>query len=625
MRPLVLVGLRGARDRDLVFHPAERAPLVLSSLVPAIDQEQILAFYQEILVAGGRLPRIEVDWVRSLLPTDRRFLRAMRERHGAQRALVVVKVQRPPGDQGMVDLHDVLAQPEVDAFEHVAISAQDPMLNESLVRLAQLAQFVTEIAQERYDEIAEELGLRREAFHSIQHRLMALLNPVDILEGVNALIDVQDEAMALPLAASAEFQSVADGPVRGTLATVEDRVVWRLLSRMFGARPVEEQVLLTAFALNKSEDARTVLKSRHEGAHARLRAAQLIRNEDLAGWATWLREPRQDELLRGAIERNRSRRGEETGWLVSTLKWFPDFRGRERGGDLHRRIFAIFGLINAGKYARADEELRSLELALDETGVSDEVRGDFWDAVGRVRLLTGRSNEGIDALKHAVSLLEKSGAAPTSRGITMNVLAQALRANGRWAEAEPMFREALRLAEEGGDPAKSRGITLHGLARALLDNGRWAEAEPLFREALRLAEVGGDTPTSRGITLDALARGLRDNGRWADAEPMFREALRLKEAGGATPTSRGITLDALARGLRDNGWWAEAEPLFREAMRLKEEGGDTTKSRSSTLRALAQGLRDNGREAEAEPLLREAVRLTTDVGDGSPSSGRGPS
>jgi tetratricopeptide (TPR) repeat protein len=616
MKPLHLVGLRGANDQKLIFHPPERAPLVLTSLVPPMDQEQILGFYQQVLAPSGQLPRIEVEWGQSMLPTDRRFLQTMRERHGAQEVLVVVRVLR---DQPMVDLNQILAQPELDAFQHVAISAVDPMRNESLVRLSELAQFVTEVAQERYEEIADELGLRQEAFHSIQHRLRVLLNPVDILEAVNALIDVQDEAKAIALASPRGHEGAGqDGPrPEEAKSTFEDQVVWRILSRVFHARPVEEQVLLAAFALDKQKLGAKLLGARWKSAHARLRAAQLIRNDELAGWATWLKEAKQEDLLRQAVSVHYARRRDEVRWIGQARKWFRDHQGRKRGGELHPRIVAVFDLINAGKYGRAKEELNTIEPLLSGREVSDTVRGDFWDALGRVKLSIGQATDGLEALQRAVDLLEKGQATATRRAATLTELASGLRDNRRWLEAEPLFREALRLAEEGGDTPTSRSITMAELASGLRDNRRWLEAEPLFREALRLAEEGSDTPTNRSITMAELARGLRDNGRWSEAEPLFREALRLAEEGGATSTSRAITMHALARGLLGNGRWSEAEPLLREASRLKEEGGATPTSRAITMHELASGLRDNGRWSEAEPLFREALRLAEEGGDTS--------
>jgi len=584
-----------------------------------MDQEQILGFYQQVLAPSGQLPRIEVEWGQSMLPTDRRFLQTMREGHGAQEVLVVVRVLR---DQPMVDLHQILAQPELDAFQYVAISAVDPMRNESLVRLSELAQFVTEVAQERYEEIADELGLRQEAFHSIQHRLRVLLNPVDILEAVNALIDVQDEAKAIALASPRGLEGAGpDGPRLGAMSTFEDQVVWRILSRVFHARPVEEQVLLAAFALDKQNQGANLLDGRWKSAHARLRYAQLIRNDGLAGWATWLKEGKQEELLRQAVSGHHARRKDEVRWLGQARKWFRDHQEHKREGELHARIFAVFGLINAGKYGRAEEELNTIEPLLSGREVSDEVRGDFWDARGRVKLSMGQASDGIQALKRAVDLLGKGQATATSRSATLTMLACGLRDNGRWAEAEPLFREALRLAEEGGDTPTSRAITMHELARGLRDNRCWLEAEPLFREAIRLAEEGGDTPTSRAITMHALARGLNDNGHWSEAEPLFREALRLAEEGGDTPASRAIIMDELARGLRDNGRWSEAEPLFREALLLKLGDNAEPVSLAATMDHLARGLRDHGCWAEAEPLFREALRLKEEALDKSKSIG----
>lgn len=522
MRPLHLVGLRGASDQELIFHPAERAPLVLTSLVPAMDQEQILSFYQQVLVAKGQLPRIEVEWGRSLLPTDRRFLQVMRERHGAQKMLVVVRVLR---DQPIVDLHEILAQPEIDAFEHVAISALDPMQNESLVRLAELAQFVTDVAHERYQEIADELGLPSESFNTIQHRLRMLLNPVDVLEAVNALIDVQDEAKAIALAAPVGQLSLFSDS--GVAATVEDQVVWRILSRVFEARPVEEQVLLTGLALGKKDEIAGILGAGHETPQARLRAAQLIRNGELAGWAQWLREPKQRDLLRDAITHATMRRRSESRWLGQVQSWFRDPRGPQQGGDVHARILAVFGLINAGKYGRAEEELNTIAPLLSGDGVSDEVRGDFWDAIGWVRLAMGQPAKGLEALGQAVAFFDKGRTPPARRAITMDGLARGLRDSGRWSEAEPLFREALRLKEEDGASATSRAVTIHNLARGLRDNGRWSEAEPLFREALRLKEEAGDKAASIRGTMDALAAGLRANGRIAEADALTEQAARL--------------------------------------------------------------------------------------------------
>jgi tetratricopeptide (TPR) repeat protein len=583
-----------------------------------MDQEQILGFYQQVLAPSGQLPRIEVEWGQSMLPTDRRFLQTMRERHGAQEVLVVVRVLR---DQPMVDLNQILAQPELDAFQHVAISAVDPMRNESLVRLSELAQFVTEVAQERYEEIADELGLRQEAFHSIQHRLRVLLNPVDILEAVNALIDVQDEAKAIALASPHGHEGAGpDGSRLGATSTFEDQVVWRILSRVFDARPVEEQVLLTAFVLDKQNQGSKLLGARWKSAHARLRAAQLIRNDELAGWATWLKEAKQEDLLWQAVSVHHALRRDEVRWLGQARKWFRDHQESKRGGELHARIFAVFGLINAGKYGRAEEELNTIEPLLSGREVSDEVRGDFWDALGWVKLSMGQAMDGIEALQRAVDLLEKKGqATATRRAATLTMLARGLRDNGRWAEAEPLFREALRLAEEGGATLTHHAITIDDLARGLRDNGHWAEAEPLFREALRLKEEGGATPTSRAITMHELARGLSDNGCWAEAEPFFREALRLKEEGGDTPASRAITMHELARGLLDNGRWADAEPLFREALRLKRDDNAKPVSLAVTMDHLSRGLRDHGCWAEAEPLFHEALRLKEEARDKSKS------
>jgi hypothetical protein len=180
--------------------------------------------------------------------------------------------------------------------------------------------------------------------------------------------------------------------------------------------------------------------------------AQLIRNDGLAGWATLLKEGKQEELLRQAVSVHHARRRDEVRWLDQVRRWFRDHQESKQGGELHPRIVAVFGLINAGKYGRAEEELNTIEPLLSELEVSDEVRGDFWDARGRMKLSMGQSTDGIEALQRAVGLLEKGRSTATSRATTLTMLARGLRDNGRWVEAEPLFREALLLKR--GDNAK---------------------------------------------------------------------------------------------------------------------------------------------------------------------------
>jgi tetratricopeptide (TPR) repeat protein len=616
MRPLHLVGLRGVNGETLRFNTTERAPLVLPALIPLIDQEQILAFYQEVVVPGMRLPRIEVDWVRSLLPKDRRFLRNLRERHGAERSLIVVKVRRPFIDQHVVDLIDILSQPELEVFEYVAVSAVDQLQNESLRRLSQLAQFVTEVAQDRYQEIAQEMGQLPEGFTFIQERVKVLLNPVDILEAVNVLIDTQDERNSIENAISAtrDINVYAAAFAREPARSIEERVVWRLLSKMFEARPIEEQILLIAIAFGRTDEVKPLLQHRYEVSWNRLRAAQLIRNNDLAGWARWLTESKYVELSDNLVNRAWSRHSEAHQWLDLAREWLPGAAIRQADNTLRERVMSLFGLINGGQFARAEEEVQALQPLLNAPEVSKELRGDFLDAVGRLWLAVDKPNEGLDSLRTAVALLNEADASPISRSATLHHLACGLRDNGHWSEAEPLFRESIRLAEMGADSLANISATLDAMARGLRDNGRWPEAESTFREALRLQEVGGASSLDRSYTMYWLADGLSTNGRWSEAETYFRESLRLGKEGDDSAESQGITLTSLARGLRDNNHWGEAEPLFREALRLEDAGGASAGSRSITLYEWARGLINNGRWQEAEPLFREALRLGKEGG-----------
>lgn len=258
MRAIHLLGLRGADGARLRFYPDDDAPLVLPWWIPERDREVLLAFYQQV-IADDLLVRVEVEWVDGVPPHDLAFLASERRRHGAEDRMVVVRVRR----EG-VDLHDVLGLPEIRAFRRVAVVCEHMAEHETVGMLLRLGRVATLAAEERYGQLAEELTLRDDGPLLLASIHQELLNPVVAIECFNRLVNVQIEGVA--------FESQRDEVVTRTLR--------QLLSGLSGG---ELSVLTTVAILRQAAPAMSPAVSA-------LRSRMILRNSNLAGWATWLRE-----------------------------------------------------------------------------------------------------------------------------------------------------------------------------------------------------------------------------------------------------------------------------------------------------------------------------------------------
>ncbi|MDI1434258.1 tetratricopeptide repeat protein [Polyangium sorediatum] len=458
MRALHLIGLRTATGEKVRLYPADASPLFLPSWLVESDREILLAFYQQIL-AEDTLRRVEVEWYRSVVDADREFLRNLRERHGSDEYLVVVKVRRPD-----VDLNDVLAQPELQGLQHVAIASDCPVAHESLGKLGEMGRLVQTTADEIYEEMVRDFGLREDGVQLVEPLVQTLLNPILIIETYNALLDVHAENVAR------ENQ--------------RDAIYLRILGRLLDTMPGGEVVALVALALRGEEGlAAAIDEPERTSVFASLRGRMLVRDQKVIRWARFLSEEFVRELLRERVQRLAYPRTRPAHGARRVVKWLDPVAPPVAKDHLRAEVLAILGWLSEGQLGRARTELQALESRLDEPGVTMETRSLYW-----------------------------------------LVAAHILRQEGRWAEAEPLFREALRLQEEGGVGANARGVTIDGLARGLRDNGCWAEAEPMFLEALRLKREGAASPKSLAMTLRAYSEGLRAHGRHEEALRLEVEA-----------------------------------------------------------------------------------------------------
>lgn len=513
MRAWHLLGLPSEDGERLRFFPPDsKSPLQLPGSIPVGDQEQIIAFFQQTITENP-LPRTEVDWYHNGIdPGPRKFLEGLRVRKGTSGVLLVIKIR----SEG-INAEEVLADPIAQMFEHTVISSQYHLKNTSLVNLASLTKHVEQTLRELYREMANEINLWRDGWDKLRPLLEVLLNPIDVVETVNSLIDIQLEEV------------VPEDPT--------DALKQRLLDRLLTARPCEELIVLSAYLLNNLGAGQELLEDRWAAAENSLQSELLLSEGKLRAWAAWLAETSIDSNRSNALLRAGQKYSNHPDW-EETQRWLDPKPHEGAPSSISAKLRGIYGFIAEGKLGRARAELDALNTSV----------------VGQ-NLPTDIMNE----IKRAESLF-------------LRFFANNLSTRGRWDEAAHFFKRAISLNEQGGASPASIAVTLYDYAVGLRDNGRWEEAEPLFKQAILLENEAAVFPTHKAITIGQYARGLRDNGRWEEAEPLFKQAISLNEQGRGTIKSRVATLRAYAEGLRKYGRSSEAEDVERQAELLTAGG-----------------------------------------------------
>jgi len=275
VRAFHLVGFRtveGVAPRLLNPSPS---PLFLPWWIPALDREIIVAFYQQVL-SEGVLPRIEVNWEPSgLNATERDFLRSMRARHGSTEFLVVVKIRKEGAD-----LQEIIAQPELNAFQHLAVLSEFPLVqNATFGRLRELCALVAGATEDRYRELAQELSLPHEDGALLEPIVQAVLNPIWILEAYNDFLKLQhsgetEELFEKTLALSIRRFSISLG-----------------INNNFFLSSLKSNNPLAVNIHHVDKERNLIL----------LRDAMLLRDEKLVGWAGLLNQHNARELVEGGL------------------------------------------------------------------------------------------------------------------------------------------------------------------------------------------------------------------------------------------------------------------------------------------------------------------------------------
>jgi hypothetical protein len=430
MRALHLLGLRGPGLSPIRFRPPTDEPLILPSWLAPTDRETLLAFYQQILADKDALLRVEVDWDFRIVPGDAGYLQDLRLRHGAERDLVVVRVRRAG-----VDLGEVLATPELAAFQYVAIACDHPAIDETVGRLREIAALVAQTAEDLYDELALAHGFRSDGPALVEPLVRTLVNPIPILETYNALIRLSVEPRPPDVS---EARAGGADPNR-------DAIYRSVLGLLLDDLPTDELVGIAAIVLHGASGLAEAFGDQGTDVGSKLRARMVLVDQRLVRWARFLEEPALRDLVKDRIELRAARPAPLPG-LTKVRRWL--FKGRPalRAGDpINADLVEVFSWLRERKLSRAADTLVSLERRIDDAGVTDVTRGYFWDAVGRLHTEEGRWSEAEAAFRQSLALVERGGASPANLAIVIRAYARGLRSAGRLDEASKLEEEAAKL------------------------------------------------------------------------------------------------------------------------------------------------------------------------------------
>lgn len=441
MRPLHLLGLM---PHDYRFHSPDHSPLMVPGSIPPGDHELIIAFFQQVITERP-LPRIEVDWYTMLLDPSRRYLEHVLDERGSSGVLVVVKVR-----QIGVDLEAVAREPAIMAFEHVAISNVHPGGTEDLRALLALTHHVRAHARVLYEEIAERLRLNVDSWSLITALIRTLQNPIDVLETVNALIEVQLE--------------------QNPPEEHRNQILKRMLTRLLEWRPAGELAALIGLATRNLYATKELLQDDAIATLEGLSAQGVLRDGELRQWAVFLREVPLWQGLFGHESRlpteaqmteawaGRVRRamywtglGETSTGRPTKFEEIPD-----RYDYAFDAVKIAYECIHKGKLARAREIVSAFEGRFQIDTLPASIIIMYWISRGVLESKEGEPDLGELSLREALHIAEEANAPAYILLLVRQHLVDLLRSMNKADEALIVLREAVRLGETLGpeDPVR---------------------------------------------------------------------------------------------------------------------------------------------------------------------------
>lgn len=244
------------------------------------------------------------------------------------------------------------------------------------------------------------------------------------------------------------------------------------------------------------------------------------------------------------------------------LKELAETAGEDSGARVRFATYLSYALSDAGENDRAVSVVKdAISRADDAVDPYSRVRL-FW-SLARIAALEGRSTEGLDYIRRAISLLEATDHhVQLGRAYLLSAGIESL--EGHAAETRSHLETAERFL--GPKPeALDVGMLRIGHSRLAALEGDADRAVECARDALAvLGDFHGD---SQGSAVHALARGLALQGDEAGADSAYRRAVDLLTVHGRRLEAGNAAVE-WANFLREHDRNDEAESIRRRAYDL---------------------------------------------------------
>ena len=186
-------------------------------------------------------------------------------------------------------------------------------------------------------------------------------------------------------------------------------------------------------------------------------------------------------------------------------------------------------------------------------------------ALGRLLMITNRSDEAGALFGRALDIARKSAAGPNIRiwaRLLVNI-GRYHRLQGRLAESQTVLQEALEILERalGADHARTLAAVT-ALGELYLAQGRYESAEAMYRRAVAALEKNQAQDIDRAGAMASLAAICRARGRLTEAEQLYRRALPLWES--------LLPAEDYAKKLRELGALYRADGRRADAREMEE-------------------------------------------------------
>lgn len=566
--------------------------LIIPGSVSAQDQESVLALLQQ-RGAPTPLERVEVDARDGLLQPAQTLLERVVWEGRAGEVLLVLR------DVAEVSLREaLLADERVRAFRCVVLVVPPPGGGESLGAWGELLLAVRDAVRDAYAARCLDLGLNPAALDPWQDVIASLQNPCDAVALVNAVVDLQFEAVDL----------------RQT-AVVAHRVVMRELTW----RAADEVVVLLALASGREAlIPRELGEGVLEATKARLVTQQLWHPDDgLLGWASLLLDSTCWEGALGAPDGvpTTTQRAEGWGAAHDDLGRMLGYVTLDQPGphasslvrDAHRALLHFYD----GERATALEVARGLAGRFPREDGSADAGWRFWALRAQLASAEGRFRVADEYWGEAILLAETAGLRAETLSYLL-VLASFPAGVTDVDRAVALAQQAVEVLALIAAPNRARANAQLRACECLLAADRPGEALTYARRSLEERLAAGAPRIAVLWSRIALAQVLLRENKVAEARDVVvlaeAQSVGLRTADDVRPELLDVR-SVLALHDNDLVTYVETRRAWISATRATEM---LTERHARFLRDQADGVRDQS-AAAADALDALAAEVEAEV------------